>query len=85
MERILNILSLCLQAKAKGHDVFFYYHAHINQVEVKVYKGGWKPADFDEIGKVKKTYESANMDFYADDRTGSHAIDEVEEYLKELV
>jgi hypothetical protein len=41
-ERILNLLSLCMQAKEKGHDCFFDYAPHVEKAEVKVYIGGWK-------------------------------------------
>ena len=43
-ERVLNILSLCMQAKEKGHHVFFNYSPHVDrgEVGVDVHKNGWK-------------------------------------------
>lgn len=84
-KKVLGILALCLKAKEKGHDVFFHYMAHINQIEITVYEDGWRSADFNEDGKVIETYESEKMNFYTDGKLCSHAIDEVEEYLRELV
>lgn len=43
-ERVLNILSMCMQAKEKGHHAFFDYNPHVDRGEVviSVYKNGWK-------------------------------------------
>lgn len=40
--QVLQVLALCMQAKEKGHDCFFDYHAHVDKVEVRFYKNGWK-------------------------------------------
>ena len=37
----LEILALCFAVKAKGHDAFYDYAAHVNWVTVRVYLGGW--------------------------------------------
>lgn len=43
-ERVLNLLSMCMQAKEKGHHVFFDYSPHVDRGEVivSVHKNGWK-------------------------------------------
>lgn len=40
-EKILNLLAMCMQAKDKGHDCFFYYMPHTDTFEITVYVGGW--------------------------------------------
>ena len=37
----LEILALCFAVKAKGHDAFYDYAAHVNWVIVRVYLNGW--------------------------------------------
>ena len=37
----LEILALCFAVKAKGHDAFYDYAAHVNWATVRVYLGGW--------------------------------------------
>ena len=37
----LEILALCFAVKAKGHDAFYDYSAHVNWATVRVYLGGW--------------------------------------------
>ena len=43
-ERVLNLLSMCMQAVEKGCHVFFDYSPHVDRGEVviSVYKNGWK-------------------------------------------
>ena len=43
-ERVLNLLSMCMQAKEKGHHAFFDYCPHVDRGEVivSVHKNGWK-------------------------------------------
>jgi len=40
-ERILNLLSLCLQAKEKGIDAFLDYSPHVNGYDLRVFNHGW--------------------------------------------
>lgn len=40
-QRILNLLRLCLQAKEKGHDVFFDYAPHVQSIKIYGFVGGW--------------------------------------------
>ncbi len=37
----LEILALCFAVKAKGHDAFYDYSAHVDWANVRVYLGGW--------------------------------------------
>ena len=37
----LEILALCFAVKAKGHDAFYDYAAHVNWATVRVYLVGW--------------------------------------------
>ena len=39
--QVLQVLALCMQAKEKGHDVFFDYISHTDEIEVRIYKNGW--------------------------------------------
>ena len=78
-ERVLNILSMCMQAKEKGHHVFFDYSPHVNrgEVVVSVHKNGWKDdADPDKRFMVTISGEVGYME---------SSFAEVEAYLKELI
>lgn len=78
-ERVLNLLSLCMQAKEKGHDAFFAYNPHVSrgEIEVRVHKNGWK------------RYIGPDKDFMVtiSGKVGylENPFDEVETYLKELI
>jgi len=37
-QSILNLLSLCLQAKKQGVDVFFNYSPHVQSIRIHIYK-----------------------------------------------
>lgn len=91
-ERILNILSMCLQAKEKGHDAFFVYFPHVNIITVTIHKGGWKEARFDVLGQtVIESYEDATFETHTvpDAAWSEEEIDTglstIEAYLKELI
>ena len=76
-ERVLNLLSMCLQAAEKGHHVFLDYSGHTKGVNFRAYKGKR------EKGKEYDIY----LDFYTNIYTGENLqkIDTVEAYLKELI
>lgn len=40
-EKVLKILSLCMKAKKMGHDVFFRYNPHVNEIDIDVHIDGW--------------------------------------------
>ncbi len=78
-ERVLNLLSMCMQAKEKGHHVFFSYSPHVDSGEilVSVYKNGWEEdADPDKRFTVTISGEVGYME---------SSFAEVEAYLKELL
>jgi hypothetical protein len=78
-ERVLNILSMCLQAKEKGHHVFFDYNPHVDRGEVviKVYKNGWK----EDTGPDKRFMVTISGEVgYMES-----SFAEVEAYLNELI
>lgn len=37
----LEILALCFAVKAKGHDAFYSYGAHVDWSTVNIYLNGW--------------------------------------------
>ena len=37
----LDILSLCLKLKSKGHDAFYSYSGHVDWATVNIYIDGW--------------------------------------------
>jgi hypothetical protein len=41
IEATCELMEVAMNAKAQGHDVFVQYHAHVEQVEVRAYFGGW--------------------------------------------
>jgi len=69
-ERMLNLFSICMDAKKSGVDAFFTYLPHIDGVNLSVFKTGWK------AGKEPDTV------FYIYEE---HDIDLAEAYLKELI
>lgn len=79
-ERILNLLSLCMQAKEHGHDVFFYYSPHTAMVDVRGYKGGWNGATLPDF--EMHIYADGSVDDAAE--TGAK-FELMEAYLKGLV
>jgi hypothetical protein len=77
-EKILNLLSLCMQAKEKGHDVFFAYSPHVNWVEIRIYKNGYKqPSDISAF--------MVALDGDENEKHGFYSADTVERALKELI
>lgn len=78
-ERVLNLLSMCMQAKEKGHHVFFDYSPHVDmrEITVSVYKNGWKKdIDPDKRFIVTISEEVGYME---------SSFSEVEKYLKGLL
>jgi hypothetical protein len=78
-ERALNLLSMCMQAKEKGHDVFFCYSPHVDkgEIDISVYKNGWKE-DIDPDKRFMVTI-SGKVGYM------ESSFAEVEAYLKELL
>ena len=54
----LEILALCFAVKAKGHDAFYDYAAHVNWATVRVYLNGWSDKQEDVSFKFLPTFES---------------------------
>lgn len=78
-ERILNLLSLCLQAKEKGYDVFFEYTPHVQKGCVHKYK------DCDEnLDYVKREFEFY-ISFYIDEENAEQEIDIAIDRVKQLI
>jgi hypothetical protein len=89
-ERILNLLSLCLQAKEKGHDCFFDYSPHVQSVSIRSYEGGWKQGEVDENGEVVNDYVSKKFYIYVagdnfDKEEADARFEQAEAYLKGLI
>jgi len=85
-ERILNLLSLCMQAKEKGHDCFFDYSPHVQCVSICVYRNGWKEGEVvDDI--VVRDFTDRKFGFYieGDTREVNTIIDMAEDYIKGLI
>ena len=78
-ERVLNLLSMCLQAVEKGHHVFLDYSGHINSVSFRAYKDGY--GENKEFDICLWFYMD---DIYCDDAENLAKIDAIETYLKEL-
>ena len=78
-ERVLSLLSMCMQAKEKGHHAFFGYCPHVSRGEIVivVYKNGWKDdADPDKRFMVTISGKVGYME---------SSFAEVEAYLKGLI
>ena len=89
-ERILNLLSLCMQAKEKGHDCFFNYSPHVQKVSIDVHLPRWVSAKKDDDGEyiIGSDNNVKHLEFYIDnlDAKESEAIiSQAEEYLKGLI
>ena len=54
----LEILALCFAVRAKGHDAFYDYAAHVNWATVRVYLGGWSDKQEDVSFKYLPTLEA---------------------------
>ena len=54
----LEILALCFAVKAKGHDAFYDYSAHVNWATVRVYLNGWSDKQEDVSFKFLPTLEA---------------------------
>lgn len=74
-EKILKILGLCFQAKAKGIDVFLNYSSHVQVVRIYTCENGWY-----------KNYEyDKHFDFYLDEEDAENKADKAIEYFKNLI
>ena len=76
-ERVLSLLSMCLQATEKGHHVFLDYSGHTKGVNFRAYKGKR------EKGKGHDIDLTFYMDY--DDAENLAEIDTIESYLKGLL
>jgi len=75
-QRILNLLRLCLQAKAKGHDIFFDYAPHVQSIKIYGFVGGW----------AEEKKRDIDVYFYLNDTKEDIAkIEEVEKFLEGLM
>lgn len=79
--RITNLLSLCMEAKTKGHDCFFDYAPHIDGITIKIYKGGWKEGEVVD-NEVVADFCDKTFRFDLDDVWTAR---QAEEYLKGLI
>lgn len=79
-EKVLKLLSQCMQAKEIGHDVFFSYYPHVRAIDIKVYEGGWTRKADNEPNPPTRSAE-----FYLDYADANDKADKTIEYLKELI
>ena len=87
-ERVLNILSMCLQAKEKGHDAFFYYSPHVQSVTIYVHSPHWVCPQKDENGECIIGTDNLifRTDFYiSGDLVHEPDIVKAESFLKGLI
>lgn len=61
-QSILNLLSLCLQAKKQGIDVFFNYSPHVQSIRIHIYKD-WDYEDLSPDESADRLFED---DIYID-------------------
>jgi len=83
-ERILKLLSLCIQAKGKGHDCFFYYSPHVSSIQIDIHKGGWKAPDADANGNVVPRTDNMTKSFQFEINDQKKAV-KAGAYLKGLI
>ena len=74
-EKILKILGLCFQAKAKGIDVFFNYSSHVQVIRIYTCEKGWY---------TNYNYDN-HFDFYLDAGDTGKKADEVIEHFEMLI
>ena len=82
-ERVLNLLSMCLQAKEKGRDVFFYYSPHVQSVEIRSHENGWESK-----GDGIPNLPTVSFTIYIENGNCSYNLEtlrETEAYLKGLI
>lgn len=80
-ERILNLLSLCLQAREKGIDAFFDYAPHVQTIGIRIHLKGWKESI---VVNDVMLLDYTDRRFYFDVNSEAE-ITEAEEYLKGLI
>lgn len=69
-----ELLELCLEAKNKGHDLFFGYRPQIDCIDIDIHKNGWK----------RDSFPVANFKFKVKDRDAAlEAIAYINELLVE--
>jgi len=81
-ERAKNLFDMCLQAKEKGHDVFFCYSPHVEMIYIYGYINGRKAS---EDGKTPKRDIDTYVWLDVRDKENLSKIDEIEEILKGLI
>lgn len=81
----LDILSLCLKLKSKGHDIFYSYSAHVYLATVNIYLNGW-----DENKGYDKQFNflcTSDKDCVDDESTNIvfDSLNECKDYLQNLL
>ena len=75
---INEVLNLCMRAKEKGHDCFFFYRPHVDWIEVTIYVGGWSSITDTQTYLIR-------LDGIVDEEYGYYSITTVKKLLEELV
>lgn len=82
----LEILALCFAVKAKGHDAFYEYSAHVDWSTVSIYFNGWK-SDSKKCDKEFKFLWNSDKDCDDDEtiKIVLGRLTECKEYLEGLL
>lgn len=78
-ERVLEILNLCLIAKSMGHNVWFNYAPHIQEIEVYAFDEKW---DFDEEPDRLFRYSIYLKD---NEKSINNTMENIETAIKKLI
>lgn len=70
-KRIHKIMDLCIDVKDFGHDCFYKFQPHVNNIHFDFYKDGW------EKGKEPILYESIKLN-------GPETIEKLDSVIKLL-
>lgn len=78
IERVLAILNLCLIAKEMGHNVFFRYAPHVQEISVHAYDGKYQYETDEEADFIFNYY------CYLDG-TENQTLDDMETSIQKLI
>ena len=82
--RVKNLFDMCMQAKTKGHDIFFDYYPHVQAVGLRCFENGWEKSIKETPTETFYFYIGKNNDL-ALTQDNIHKTEIAEAYLKGLI
>lgn len=83
-DKVLELMSLAIDAKLFGIDVFVQYMPHISFLEVSVFPDGWKDRGENEsVEEYRKSYRKYEV--HLDSRNAEDSIDVISDGILSLM